>query len=74
MYKGYKDIFDLRGNNKDYRVGDVVQIAGQKGKVKWRNSARNLFEQTEAWNGILEQGDKLACVETYDNKEIYIIF
>ena len=74
MYKGYKDIFDLRGNNKDYRVGDVVQIAGQKGKVKWRNSARILFEQTEAWNDILEQGDKLACVETYDNKEIYIIF
>ena len=74
MYKNYKDIFNVKGNGKEYRVGDVVQIAGEKGKVKWRNSARNLFEQTEAWNGILEQGDKLACVELYNGKEIYIIF
>lgn len=74
MYKNYKDIFNVKGNGKDYRVNDVVQIAGEKGKVKWRNSARNLLEQTEAWNGIIELGDKLACIELYNGKEIYIVF
>ena len=31
MYKGYKDIYDVR-NGKDYSFGDVVQVAGQKEK------------------------------------------
>lgn len=74
MYKGYKDIYDVRGNGKDYNFGDVVQVAGQKGKVKWTNSARILFEQTEMWNNILEQNDKLACVGLFDGNEIFLVF
>lgn len=69
-----KDCFSVKGNNKDYYVGDIVQVAGVKGKVIWRNSARNLLQNTGLWDSILESGDKIACVKLCNDKEVYLIF
>lgn len=70
----YRDIFNVKGNGKDYYPGDVVTVAGNKGKIVWRNSARNLLEQTLAWEGIVEIGDKVADVKLANGENVYLIF
>ena len=59
MYKGYKDIYDVRGNGKDYSFGDVVQVAGQKGKVKWTNSAKKLLNRQRCGTTFLNKTTNL---------------
>ena len=70
----YRDIFNVKGNGKDYHVGDVVTVAGNKGKIAWRNSARNLLEQSIDWEGVVEIGDKVAEVKLANGKNVYLIF
>lgn len=70
----YRDIFNVKGNGKDYQVGDIVTVAGNKGKITWRNSARNLLEQAIDWKGVIEIGDKVAEVKLANGKIVYLIF
>ena len=70
----YRDVFNVKGNGKDYHVGDVVTVAGNKGKITWRKSARNLLEQSIDWEGIVEAGDKVAEVKLANGKNVYLIF
>ena len=69
-----KDIFNVKGNGKNYLVGDIVTVAGNKGKITWRNSARNLLTQTTAWEGIVQEGDKVAEVKLANGNNVYLIF
>ena len=70
----YRDIFNVKGNGKDYSVGDVVTVAGNKGKITWRNSARNLLMQNTMWEGLIKEGDKVAEVKLANGKNVYLIF
>lgn len=69
-----KDIFNVKGNGKDYHTGDIVTVAGKKGKVAWRSSARNLLTQTTEWERVVKEGDKVVEVKLYDNSNVYLIF
>ena len=70
----YKDVFNVKGNGKNYSVGDVVTVAGNKGKITWRNSARNLLMQNTMWEGLIKEGDKVAEVKLVNGKNVYLIF
>ena len=69
-----KDVFNVKGNGKNYSVGDIVTVAGKKGKINWVNSAKKLLDQNMMWEGIVSVGDKVAEVKFYDNTFGYLIF
>jgi hypothetical protein len=69
-----KDVFNVKGNGKEYAVGDIVTVAGNKGKITWRNAARNLLQQSTEWEGVVKGNDRVAEVKLANGNFVYLIF